>query len=40
MLPFSLDEAMSWNDIDIHAPREEQLAKATVLADDYMRNGG
>ncbi len=40
MLPFSLDETMSWNDIDIHAPREEQLAKATVLADDYMRNGG
>lgn len=40
MLPFSLDETMSWNDIDIHAPREEQLAKASVLADDYMRNGG
>ena len=40
MLPFSLDETMSWNDIDIHAPREEQLAKAIVLADDYMRNGG
>lgn len=40
MLPFSLDETMSWNDIDIHAPREEQVAKATVLADDYMRNGG
>ncbi|WP_302324051.1 ATP-binding protein, partial [Bacteroides congonensis] len=40
MLPFSLDETMSWNDIDIHAPREEQLAKATVLAADYMRNGG
>ena len=40
MLPFSLDETMRWNDIDIHAPREEQLAKATVLADDYMRNGG
>lgn len=40
MLPFSLDETMSWNDIDIHAPREEQLAKATILADDYMRNGG
>ncbi len=40
MLPFSLDETMSWNDIDIHAPRKEQLAKATVLADDYMRNGG
>ena len=40
MLPFSLNETMSWNDIDIHALREEQLAKATVLADDYMRNGG
>jgi len=40
MFPFSLDETMSWNDIDMHAPREEQLAKATVLADDYTRNGG
>jgi hypothetical protein len=40
MLPFSLDETMKWNDIDIHAPRKEQPAKVAVLADDYMRNGG
>jgi hypothetical protein len=40
MLPFSLDEAMMWNNIDIHAPQAQQLAKAAVLADDYMRNGG
>ncbi|MDE7025628.1 MAG: AAA family ATPase, partial [Paramuribaculum sp.] len=40
MLPFSLDETMRWNDIDIRQPREEQAIKAVALADDYMRNGG
>lgn len=40
MLPFSLGEAMQWNDIDILSPGEEQIARSTVLADDYMRNGG
>ena len=40
MLPFSLDETMRWNDIDINNPREEQATKAVTLADDYMRNGG
>lgn len=40
MLPFSLDETMRWNDIDIRQPREEQATKAVALADDYMRNGG
>ncbi|MCM1532033.1 MAG: ATP-binding protein [Bacteroides sp.] len=40
MLPFSLEEALRWNDIDIRAPRAEQVEKAAVLADDYMRNGG
>jgi hypothetical protein len=40
MLPLSLDETMKWNNIDIHAPQAQQLAKAAVLADDYMRNGG
>lgn len=40
MLPFSLDEAMSWNDINIHHPRQESVVRAAVLADDYMRNGG
>lgn len=40
MLPFSLDETMLWNDIDIHRHGEEQVGKAEVLTDDYMRNGG
>ncbi len=40
MLPFSLEETMSWNGIDIHALPEQQLTKATALADDYMHNGG
>ncbi|MCM1310321.1 MAG: ATP-binding protein [Bacteroides sp.] len=40
MLPFSLEETMRWNDIDIRMPKEEQNSKATVLTDDYMRNGG
>ena len=40
MLPFSLDEMMRWNDMDIRHLREEQDAKAMALADDYMRNGG
>lgn len=40
MLPFSLDETMRWNDIDISNPREEQATKAVALADDYMHNGG
>lgn len=38
MLPFSLEETMSWKDIS--PDREEQEAQAIVLADDYMRNGG
>lgn len=38
MLPFSLDETMSWKNISLD--REEQAAQAIVLADDYMRNGG
>lgn len=38
MLPFSLDETMSWKNIS--PDREEQAAQAIVLADDYMRNGG
>jgi hypothetical protein len=40
MLPFSLDETMRWNGINIHEPREEQQTKATMLADDYLHNGG
>lgn len=38
MLPFSLDETMNWKNISLD--REEQVAQAIVLADDYMRNGG
>lgn len=38
MLPFSLEETMSWK--NINPDREEQAAQAIVLADDYMRNGG
>lgn len=38
MLPFSLEETMSWKNIS--PDREEEAAQAIVLADDYMRNGG
>lgn len=38
MLPFSLEETMSWKNIS--PDREEQAAQAIMLADDYMRNGG
>ncbi len=38
MLPFSLEETMSWKNIS--HDREEQAAQAIMLADDYMRNGG
>ena len=38
MLPFSLEETMSWKNISHE--REEQAAQAIMLADDYMRNGG
>lgn len=38
MLPFSLDETMRWRNIS--PQREEEAARAIVLADDYMRNGG
>lgn len=38
MLPFSLEETMSWKNIS--TDREEQAPQAIMLADDYMRNGG
>lgn len=38
MLPFSLEETMSWKNIS--TDREEQAAQAIMLADDYIRNGG
>ncbi len=38
MLPFSLEETMSWKNVS--PQREEQSAQAIILTDDYMRNGG
>lgn len=38
MLPFSLEETMSWKNIS--PDREEQETQVIMLADDYMRNGG
>lgn len=38
MLPFSLEETMSWK--NVNPLLEEHSAQAMVLADDYMRNGG
>lgn len=38
MLPFSLEETMSWKNIS--PDREEQAAQAIMVANDYMRNGG
>ena len=38
MLPFSLEETMRWKNVNPNL--EEQSAQVTVVADDYMRNGG
>lgn len=38
MLPFSLEETMTWKNVSPQL--EEQAAQAVTLADDYMRNGG
>ena len=40
MLPFSLEEFLEWNKLDIHAIREEDNTEAWALIDDYLRNGG
>ena len=40
MLPFSLEEFFDWNKLDLNALKPEQLTEASVLTDDYMRNGG
>lgn len=40
MLPFSLEEFFDWNQLDLHELRAEQKTDASVLMDDYMRNGG
>ena len=40
MLPFSLEEFFDWNKFDLHGLRQEQQRDASVLLDDYLRNGG
>lgn len=40
MLPFSLEEFFDWNQLNLRDLKEEQKADASVLADDYLRNGG
>ena len=40
MLPFSLQEFFAWNELDLDKIHNEQKTELTVLADDYMRNGG
>ena len=40
MLPFSLEEFFDWNKLDLKALKPEQQTDASVLTDDYMRNGG
>ncbi len=40
MLPFSLEEFFDWNKLDLHKLNPEQQTDATVLMDDYLRNGG
>ena len=40
MLPFSLEEFFDWNKLDLHGLQEGQQANASVLKDDYLRNGG
>ena len=40
MLPFSLEEFFDWNGLDLRHLKEEQQADASVLMDDYLRNGG
>ena len=40
MLPFSLEEFFDWNKLDLRGLKPEQQTDASVLMDDYMRNGG
>ena len=40
MLPFSLEEFFDWNKLNLHDLKEEQKTDASVLMDDYLRNGG
>lgn len=40
MLPFSLEEFFDWNKLDLHSLKPEYATEASVLTDDYLRNGG
>lgn len=40
MLPFSLEEFLQWNKLDIHSMGAEDSSEAQALIDDYLRNGG
>lgn len=40
MLPFSLEEAMAWNNINLRNIKDGEHIEANALVDDYLRNGG
>ena len=40
MFPFSLKEVFEWNKLDISSLKEEEVTKAVLVQDDYLRNGG
>ena len=40
MFPFSLEEFFDWHKLDLHGLEESHKTEASVLIDDYMRNGG
>lgn len=40
MLPFSLEEFLEWNKLDIHSISADDNTEAWALIDDYLRNGG
>ena len=40
MLPFSLEETMTWHNIDLNHIQDEKRIEVNALVDDYLRNGG
>lgn len=40
MLPFSMEETMEWNNIDVHAMREEQKPQFQSILHEYLLQGG
>lgn len=40
MLPFSLEETMAWNNINLRNIKDGEHIEANALVDDYLRNGG